>query len=144
MSPPHNDKSLKEFDQQLNDAYLRAEYWAGDFCLKIGHPAPKLDAWLRAHGHSHYAFITPCNPRSQVISDEKNTERLNELRDLLNMFRLDFLPATGRDPQGEWPDEPGFLVFDIPLSVLHDVARGYEQNAVVEGRLRGVPLLVWL
>lgn len=144
MSPPHNDESLKEFDQQLNDAYLRAEYRTRDFCLKIGRPAPELDAWLSANGHSHYAFLTPCNPRSRLSPPEKNAERLEELRALLTMFRLTFLPAAGRDPRGEWPDEPGFLVFDIPLAVLHDVARGYEQNAVVEGRLKGVPLLVWL
>jgi hypothetical protein len=103
MSPPHNDKSLKEFDQQLKDAYLRSEYWAQNFCLKIGHPAPKLDAWLRAQGHSHYAFISPHHPKSSRAADGKNAERLSELHDLLKMFRLDFLPATARDPKGNGP-----------------------------------------
>lgn len=144
MSAPSSDEQGEHYDERLHDAYTRTEYCFQDFTLKIGHLHPGFDVWLNEHDYLTYAFITPFNPRSQPLPEIENLARLSQFHDLLRLENLPFAPATGRDPLALWPDETGVFIFDLPAAEVHEIGRALGQNAVMEGKVGGVPFLVWV
>jgi hypothetical protein len=79
-----------------------------------------------------------------LLSPAENTERLDNLHELLRVGGLPFAPAEGRDPAGAWRAETGVFLFDVPTGEVHELARIFGQNAVVEGKIDGAPFLVWV
>lgn len=144
MSLPTSDEQGQHYDEQLNDAYTHTAYCFQDFTLKIGHLHPDFDAWLQEHDYQTYAFVTPFNPRSQPLPEAENVARLTQLHHLLRSAQLPFAPATGRDPEDLWPDETGVFIFNQPAADIHKIGRTFGQNAVMEGKVGGVPFLVWV
>ena len=62
-------------DPTLITAYQSTLYRVlegGDFVLRVGEPSPSLLALYRVHAVSCAAFITACNPLSQLLSDAEN------------------------------------------------------------------------
>lgn len=135
----------------LQEAYARTEYRvqlspAPDLVLQVDRYRPDDDLRLQRECgiRTHWAVITPCNPHSQPLDDAANARRLDELAGLLPSRGLEWCPSLNRDPQGQWPDEPGFLLCDPPPGVVEDLARRFSQNAIVTGRLGKAPQLLWL
>ena len=144
MYPPSSDERPAHYDERLNVTYTTAEYVFNGFILKVGQRHPKFDLWLDEQGYLTYAFLTAYNPRSVLFSPAENTERLENLHELLRVGGLPFAPAEGRDPGGIWRAEAGVFLFDVPAGEVHELARVFGQNAVVEGKIDGVPFLVWV
>jgi hypothetical protein len=144
MSAPSSDDYPQHYDERLNVSYTTAEYIFHEFVLKIGQRHPKFDEWLEEQGYLNYAFLTAYNPRSVLFSPAENTERTESLHALLRVGGLPFAPAEGRDPAGTWRPETGVFLFDVPAGEIHELARVFGQNAVVEGKIDGVPFLVWV
>lgn len=132
---------------QLVEAYEAAEYCvdAGvSFVLRIGRPSAALARVLRRHGTAACAFITACNPEGQLLSAAENAARTLELEADLRRFSPLLLPASGVDPAGHWPEEPGFLVLGCAPAVIEVLGRRYRQNAVVLCQEDAVPRLLLL
>jgi len=144
MSPLPTDEQPPQYDERLNQAYGAAEYVFHGFVLKVGHPHPEFDAWLTEQGYKNYAFLTAFNPRSRELSAAANLHRLARLHELLRGHRLPFAPAEAVDPAGCWIAEKGVFLFDVSPGRVHELARAFGQNAVVEGKVGGVALLVWV
>lgn len=144
MSPFSSDEYPQHSDEQLHQAYLAAEYVFNGFTLKVGHLHPEFDGWLTGQNYLHYAYLTAHNPRSHLLSPAENGHRQIQLQALLRNSGLFFAPAEGRDPAGRWPAETGVFLFDVPSGEVHELARIFGQNAVVEGKAGGVPFLVWV
>jgi len=144
MSAPSSDERPPHYDERLNITYTSAEYVFHGFVLKIGQRHPEFDLWLDEQGYLNYAFLSAHNPRSIMLSPAENTERQENLLELLRVGGLPFAPAEGRDPNGEWRPETGVFLFDVPAGEVHELARVFGQNAVVEGKIDGVPFLVWV
>lgn len=144
MSPFSSDKQRPVADERLRDAYLATDYFFEGFTLNIGHRHPAFDAWLSGHGLTNYAFLTPYNPFSQPRLEAGNHRALKQLYNLLDGNNIPYGPAEARDPSGEWPAEVGVFLFNVPPSLVHQLGRLFQQFAVVEGKVGGVPLLVWV
>ena len=144
MSHLSSDQRSPPPDDRLRAAYAAAEYVCNGFVLRVGHLHPAFDAWLAEQTYEYYAFLTAHNPRSVALPAAINELRHGQLQELLRRMQLPFAPALGRDPGGDWAPETGVLLFDVGAAQVHELARVFEQNAVVEGKLGGVPLLVWL
>ncbi len=144
MSVPSSDEQGPHYDERLRNAYTKTEYRFQDYPLRIGHLHPEFDAWLEAHQYHNYAFVTPYNPHSKPLPEPENKARLHQLHHLLLLGNLTFAPAVGHDPDAVWPDEIGVFIFDLSPAEVHEIGRAFGQNAVVEGKVGGVPLLVWL
>lgn len=144
MSHFSSDQQPPAADEDLLAAYLATEYRFQEHTLKIGHRHPEFDRWLATYGFTKYAFITPYNPLSRPLSAWVNAQRLRQFVGVLQANGLSFGPADATDPAGEWPTEQGVFVFDLPAGRVHALGRSFQQYAVVEGRIGGVPLLVWL
>lgn len=144
MSPLPTDEQPPHYDERLHQAYGAAEYVFNGFALKVGHRHPEFDEWLTEQGYVNYAFMTPYNPRSKELPEAINSQRLSELHEFLRAQQLPFAPAEARDIAGHWPPETGVFMFDVQAGQVHDLARAFGQNAVVEGKMGGVAFLVWV
>ena len=51
---------------------------------------------------------------------------------------------TGPDWPADWPPETSLLVLGLPEPAAADLARRYEQNAILHGALGGPARLVWI
>jgi hypothetical protein len=136
--------------ERLDALYRRTRYVvlldAGELVLRIGEADPAADERLRREaGCSRgWALVTPCNPDSRALSAAENSVRLRDGRQALAAMELRHLPAVGRDPDGAWDDEPGFLLVDAPEATGRELGARWEQNAIVTGTLGEPPALVWL
>ena len=121
-------------------AELLAAYTATDFvvfdgeeqwALHVGVASPRVDALLDRHDATRATVVTAFNPRSKVLPPEANKARHQSLVRLLEEQGLTFLLGEGRDPSGRWTAETECIVFGISLAEGLEIARRFEQNAVV-------------
>jgi hypothetical protein len=121
-------------------ADLLAAYAATDFvvfegderwALHVGVASPRVDALLDRHGANRATIVTAFNPRSRVLAPDANAARHRDLVRLLEERGSSFLYGEGRDPGGYWTPETECIVFDISLAEGLEIARRFDQNAVV-------------
>lgn len=133
----------------LAAAYRAARYLVllenGPLELRVGVRDEAAEARLAgATGARHWALITPCNPRSVTLAAEENRRLYVQMREELEARHQAWIPTLHRDPEGLWPDEPGFLLIDPPLERTADLGRRYQQNALVLLQAGRAPELLWL
>jgi len=121
-------------------ADLLAAYTATDFvvfegseqwALHVGVASPRVDALLDRHGAACATIVTAFNPRSRVLAPDSNAARHRDLVSVLEQRGLTFLYGEGRDPGGRWTAETECIVFGISLAEGLEIARRFDQNAVV-------------
>lgn len=93
---------------------------------------------------SCWAIVTPYNPGAARSSEADNRARLKRMGEDIDAADLHRLPAINRDPKGQWPDEHGYCIIDVPMNFVENLGRKYDQAAVVTGRPGEAPELVWL
>lgn len=133
--------------EHLVEAYAAAEYRvdAGlSFTLHIDQPSAALARLMQRQSMTTCAFITACNPEGQLQTAATNAARSLELEADLKRFAPVVYPACGTDPQGRWPDEPGFVALGCPPAIIEALGRRYRQNAVVLCGEDAVPRLLLL
>jgi hypothetical protein len=62
---------------------------------------------------------------------------------LLEAGGYDYALGEGRDPTGHWKAELECVVFGIPVEAALEIARRFEQNAIVFVARGGLPELVY-
>jgi hypothetical protein len=110
-------------DYGVEDAHLVCR-------LRIDEPCETLSHWLRSQGYAAAAFITACNPRSEIRTEAENREALTRLRSAVEVLGLPALSGVGRAQVGDHC-EPSLLVPGLPLEAAHALMRGFQQNAFV-------------
>ncbi len=134
----------------LEAAYRGTDYCvqlpAGELRLKVDRQQEDEERRLREEAgvESHWAIVTPCNPVSQALSTQANQERLDRLAASLEAQSIRHIASVNRDPQGKWPDEPGFLLCDPLPGLAEQLGRRFQQNAILTGKLGEAPQLLWL
>ena len=134
-------------NNSLIKAYQETEYrvtQGHSLVLRVDAPCPELASLYKAKGVSCAAFITACNPFSNLLSDEDNAKRQARLAAELKRRSLYFFGGIGQHPSGNWPGEPSFLVLGLALEAAKSLGKAYEQNAVVWCGADAVPKLVLL
>lgn len=125
---------------ELEEAYRRTIYrvsYVGDTIdVRIGEQNPSLDRILDQEGWEDWAIITAFNPRSVRLPLAENFERDGQLRNELVLRGLTFCRCLAIDPEGDWPMEHGFLVPGLNMEAAVEIARRYDQNAIVFGEIR--------
>lgn len=141
---------LPRHNAKLVEAYRKTDYVVmlpnGDVHLEIGKYEPEKEAMIAEQtGCSvSWALITPCNPRSELAREQLNLFYFNNLRYELDEKVGVWFKALNHDPDGQWPDEPGFFLVDPDLHWTMDLGRNCGQHAIVAARLGQAPRLVWL
>jgi len=108
--------------------------WRATRLLQVGSVSASLDALLRRHRQSTWAFITAWNPSSILLSRAENDERQAELRRDVGDEGYATLPGEGfgQDPASK--AEESLLVMDIRKSLRFASGRRFGQLAIVVGR----------
>lgn len=130
---------------QLLIAYCETDYKipSQNLVLRLGEHSPELDALLEKHRAEDWCFITAWNPKSNLLSTKENIELNKRLeRDIRK-----FIYFSGRGEgklNSKWPQEESYLVLGIPFESAKELGEKYKQNAMIVGRIRGVPELLVL
>ncbi len=135
-------------DQALIAAYRATDYVlfvapGQEITLNIGLPSAAFDRVLERRGSTTAVVVTAYNPRSIVLTEIENRARHAELTALLDERGHAYALGEGRDPTGQWNAELECVVFGIPLETGLEIARRFEQNAIVFVRKGGVPELAY-
>lgn len=134
-------------DDALIAAYRSTDYVLfcseGDIVLNIGRANADFDRELDRRQAGSAVVVTAYNPRSVVLTEVENGARHAALTALLEARGYDFALGEGRDPSGRWKAELECVVFGIPLEVGLEIARRFEQNAIVFVSRGGVPELFY-
>lgn len=133
-------RARRMMDPELLEAFEKARYRVIDpgIDIKIGENNPDLDELLSA-SKATWAFITPFNPHSKVLSDEENEVRLKYLKKMVaRYFTYD---GTGGGLSDKWPLEKSLLILGINLTDAVKIGRMFDQDAIVYG-VKGKPARV--
>jgi hypothetical protein len=147
LSMTNRQPSSNQIDSDTIRAYCETEYrvlYSPPFILRVGQHSADLQ---RLHDHykaNSSAFITACNPRSEIFQDEINVERQSELTRQLTQSGYPFLQGFGQHPTNQWPAESSWLVLGITLEEASKIAKSYQQNAILFCANDAIPQLILL
>jgi len=116
-------------------AVYRVDAPEGSFALRVGAPSAALDRLLRAHGARTFAFLTAANPHSRPLPDELNRERNARLLARLAAAARRCFAGVGSSAADDWPAEASWLVLDLTEPEAVELAREFEQSALLVGEL---------
>ncbi len=139
--------SKTDIDAATVQAYQETEYQVQSdvpFTLRIGAANDALLIIHTLHRVDCSAFVTACNPYSQIVSTTDNSVRQRQLADELARRGLNYLPGIGQHPSNNWPGEESFLVLGLNLQAAKKLGAQFEQNAIVWCGASGVPELILL
>ena len=89
-----------------------------------------------------WAFISAWNPYSKKVSEEDNEIRHAKLIKLVETKKFPTSEGYGVPENEEWEAEKSLLILGISRREAIFFGKRMEQNAIVWGRLGGVPELV--
>ena len=103
--------------------------------FSIGQSAPALDRLLRRYRAATLAAVTAHNPMGRTQSALMNRAADARLKSAIHRHRPPPLAPPiryyGLDPTGVWPQEPGYLICDMPLPQALDLAWDFGQAAIL-------------
>lgn len=138
---------MNETHRKLEEKYRRAVYAVitetDEIRFRVGELSLNLDALLAVYNAVNFAFITAYNPRSKVLSAAQNELRHAELEKLLIAESFRFLTGYGTDKDEKWGREMSLLIMNISKEKAREIARKFEQNAIVCGEKNQETKLVW-
>lgn len=112
--------------------------------VRIGEPAPAVDAWLAEHEAETAAILTACNPGSRLLGTAANRRLQAALLHLLHAMPHPMLPGCNIAEEGGWPDEHSLIVAGLSRGEARRLAARFGQNALV-WLVRGQPArLAWV
>jgi hypothetical protein len=131
----------------LRAAYQNTSYWSdtsvGRICMRVGQSNPAVDALLELHGVTTWAYVTACNPGSQIQSDVENGRANAKLLRDVQKQGLPHFPGAGVSDDSKWPEEPSMLILGISREAAGQLGRAHGQKAVVIGRLGEPSEMLW-
>jgi hypothetical protein len=133
-------------DAELRDAYRRTEYRVDEdgfaFVLLVDRHSSALLACHVACGVDCSTFITAWNPRSLPAAQDINEAAMTRLEGAVQAQGLRALHGVGVDPRGDWPGEPSLLVLGLGEAAGVELARAFDQHAIVCAGEDAIPRLV--
>jgi Protein of unknown function (DUF3293) len=120
----------------LIDAYRATDFVLfdtgdGEVVVNVGRWSAAFEQVLAARGAETAIIVTAYNPRSVVLPDAENAARHTQMTALLDARGYDYALGEGRDPTGQWKAELECVVFGISVEAGLDLARAFDQNAIV-------------
>jgi hypothetical protein len=83
-----------------------------------------------------FYMITAANPYSELLPENENEIRNQQLLEHLLLHVAEVLPAIGRDPLGTWM-EKGWVLRTRDENQLINLAKQFEQNAIFKFTEKG-------
>lgn len=137
------DSRHRKLETAYRQAIYRVELPADTYTLRIGESCPGLDQALADSDCGLLCILTAHNPCSQALTSAENRQRGDALTAAVRRAGLRSWPATNLDPAGQWPEEPGLCIANLPPRLLDTWLVRFGQNAAVVYETATVPRLVW-
>ncbi len=141
-----NHRIMSQIDPKLIEAYRLTIFRVWDkenrITFRVEIENPELDSLLEVHSAPTAAFLTACNPGSQVFSPDDNDHANEALLRELGASGFHWLDGDGVDPEGEWTPETSVMVLGIGKASATEIAKKFGQNSYVWIRRGEPPLLV--
>ncbi len=122
------------FPEKTLTAYLRTQYRVelpgGSAILKIAQPNAALLAAMHEWEFAEAFLMTAHNPYSRPTAAAENVRRQNALLATLQARAARCWYGTTQAPDA-WPTEPLVMVAGVEIGIGIDLARQFEQNAIV-------------
>jgi hypothetical protein len=133
--------------RQLERAYCNTNYVVlrpeGDLVIRIGEPCWALDELLNARGVREWAFVSASNPRSDLLCEQENLARHENLLRAVSDLAVELLPGESRADAADWPAERSVLLLGLSAATARALGKRFEQNAIVYGEVADLPWLIW-
>ena len=128
----------------LLQAYKGTKYmvFKSNLVIEIGVINDSLNDLVIQHNATEWAYITAYNPFSRILTDVENQERHLELKELTRSYITYEGPGVGTDPA--WKPELSLLILGISKEEAIVLGKGFEQNAIVYGKVDFTPELLIL
>lgn len=110
--------------------------------FRIDESNQQIEELLTKHERSSACFITASNPNGQRIDEKENAARMKQLETIIKEKQLPYYFGQDGDPKGAWT-EKSLLVVGIELGDADQLARHFEQNAIVWLARGLAPALRW-
>jgi len=132
----------------LIDAYTATDFVLfdtgdGELVVNVGKRSTAFDRVLASRNAETAVIVTAYNPRSNVLPDAANRLRHAQLTSMLDARGYDYALGEGRDPTGHWKAELECVVFGISVEAGLEIARAFDQNAIVFIRRGNTPELAY-
>lgn len=126
----------KKLSEELLAAYKNSCYnvFLGEtvVSLKVGTISNELSIFLKDLQIKSASFITAFNPNSVVLSEEENANRNRDLLADISSLKLSYYEGIGFDEiNKDWLPEKHFLVLGIDRKQSMNLAKKYNQNAIL-------------
>jgi len=131
-----------ELEKAFRETVYEFDTPAGGARLRIDEPSAALAAVHAALGVACWGLITAWNPRSGPRPLAHNEDANARLQARLATLGYRAWPARSVATQPQW-HEPGFFVPGIPLGLLLELGREFDQHAVLHADDHAVPRLAW-
>jgi len=130
--------------KELIEAYLCTSYniFHPEITITVGKIIPALDELLRKDNCNEWAFITPVNPYSEILSEVQNRKLYQQLKEALKDYEI--YEGQGVGANSDWPPEASFLVAGISREDAIKTGNYYKQNAIVVGTFSNPAELILL
>jgi uncharacterized protein DUF3293 len=137
------DYNSNKIDQSLLKAYNETIYSTLNPSLeiKIGQKNEDLSVFLFDNNAFTWAFVSACNPFSIKIEDNENQKRHQVLIEFTKNREYRFLEGQGKHPNSDW-SERSLLILDISKKDAIQLAKDFQQNAIVFGYFNRAPELI--
>ena len=136
--PSMNRSTTSNVAPELMQAYRETHYIINprpsdleEFALLVGEVSKPLAGLHKRFRVDCSAYITACNPWSESLPDDVNSERMEKLKQVLRERSLRWLEGLGQHPSQDWPGEPSVLILGLSLAAAKVLAGDFEQNAFV-------------
>ncbi|MFN3267185.1 MAG: DUF3293 domain-containing protein [Deinococcales bacterium] len=116
-------------NQILREAYLATSYHAAGVAIQLS----SRPTGVRLFDGRKFAFISAQNPRSTPLSEDENLARNAMLATVLIAKGWEYGSSFGHNTDLSW-SEAGFVVWDVDLAEIAQVAKDFEQNAILYGQ----------
>lgn len=116
------------------DTTYRVQLPDGPVDLRIGQASAALDEFLRQLGVDCWAVISAANPRSQLLSDDENQRRQEELGRILQQAGCVCFSGENHSRSGDWPVERTWLVPGLDEQAATALAERFGQHGLAGGR----------
>ena len=134
-------------NSDLDELYRLAEYVIDDgpirFKMYVGEQCAELDRLLADFGCLSWAFLSAHNPRSTELPAHENDARHARLTTILNDRGERFFAGYGHARDGSWTPETSVLIVGIDRADAIELARQFEQHAILAGYSGSAPELLW-
>ncbi len=116
-------------------AYIETVYNTAAYRFTLS----STDQGVELYGGRQYCVITAANPFSQTFSEAQNAVRNQHLKLEIERLGFEFDWSYGEQADQTWRED-GVVIFDVPLEAALELARKFEQNAILYGKESKVAL----